>query len=265
MKKVERLLDIVTRGLEEGENEYFDFKREWHEKIGELIKDIICFTNATHNEDSYILIGIDDDGTIVGVDPYRRRREHDIVDALSELNFAGDGTPHIAVDTIDLEGKEIDILTIFNISKTPVYLNRDYKKIKKDYIYTRVCSRNTSVNASASFKDREYLWKKRFNLIQKPIDIIYELISDKDQWEYIPEKRMYYHSVRTEFRIFIEDEGVGFVDVIDTFFSYTVQDFPPEVRLVFLEQNDTELDRCTVCFWIRACFLHPVPKSEIIS
>ena len=32
------------------EGEFWDFKLEWHEKIEDLIKDIICFANTVHDE-----------------------------------------------------------------------------------------------------------------------------------------------------------------------------------------------------------------------
>ena len=43
-----RLQELVLSLLEQGkEGEYWDFKQEWHEKIEDLLKDIICFTNNT--------------------------------------------------------------------------------------------------------------------------------------------------------------------------------------------------------------------------
>ena len=37
-------IDFFIRKGKEGE--YWDFKQEWHERIEDLIKDIICFSNT---------------------------------------------------------------------------------------------------------------------------------------------------------------------------------------------------------------------------
>ena len=51
-----RLQELVLSLLEQGkEGEYWDFKQEWHEKIEDLLKDIICFANTVHSKDCYII------------------------------------------------------------------------------------------------------------------------------------------------------------------------------------------------------------------
>ena len=52
-----------------------------------------------------------------------------IIDALSKLDFATIDVPEITLDTIVLEGIEIDVLTIMNTDNTPVYLRRAYGKM----------------------------------------------------------------------------------------------------------------------------------------
>ena len=60
------------------EGEYWDFKQEWHERIEDLIKDIICFSNTVHNEDCYLIFGISDNLEIVGMRK-NRRKQADII------------------------------------------------------------------------------------------------------------------------------------------------------------------------------------------
>lgn len=63
------------------ETEQWDFKKEWHEKTEDLIKDIVCFTNTVHDKDCYIIFGVSDDYQIVGMSK-TRRKQADILDTL---------------------------------------------------------------------------------------------------------------------------------------------------------------------------------------
>ena len=50
------------------EGDHWDFKREPHDKPGDLIKDIICLANSPrHTGDRYIIYGVDNTGTVVGL------------------------------------------------------------------------------------------------------------------------------------------------------------------------------------------------------
>lgn len=62
---IARIAEIL---IEKGyEGEYWDYKQEWHENIEDLIKDIICFANTPHEENEYLLFGVDDNGNVVGM------------------------------------------------------------------------------------------------------------------------------------------------------------------------------------------------------
>lgn len=145
MKDNERLKETILKLLEQKqENEYFDIKLKWHEKIEDLIKDIICFSNTTHEKDCYIIFGVED-GTfeIKGLSSENRKKQADILDALDKLTFISNERPKISVDTLWIDNKEIDILTIFNTDNTPIYLDKNYGKIKRGCIYVRELDRNT--------------------------------------------------------------------------------------------------------------------------
>ena len=59
------LKDRIDYFLEQGrEGEFWDFKQEWHEKIEDLIKDIICFANTVHDEDCCLVFGVSDDCSV---------------------------------------------------------------------------------------------------------------------------------------------------------------------------------------------------------
>ena len=54
----EELTNIIKLAPEE--NEQWDFKEKWHESNGELLRDIINFTNTPSHNDAYIIFGISD-------------------------------------------------------------------------------------------------------------------------------------------------------------------------------------------------------------
>ena len=49
------------------EGECWDFKQEWHDNIADLVKDIICFANTTHDENCYLIFGVSNDLQVVGM------------------------------------------------------------------------------------------------------------------------------------------------------------------------------------------------------
>ena len=153
------------------EGEFWDFKREWHDNIEDLIKDIICFANTAHDESCYIVFGVDDCCNIVGMEK-PRRKQADIIDALSNLVFAGDISPKISVDSIEIEGKDVDILIVSDMDNTPVYLKRNYGKMKAGCIYLRTGDKNTPDGGNADIADIEMLWKKRLGLTKPPLEFV---------------------------------------------------------------------------------------------
>ena len=137
--RIKNLIDSKSEG------DYWDFKQEWHNENERLLHDIICFANTIHSNDCYLIIGVSDTGKIVGVSENNRMKQADILDLLSNTVFAGDNTPEVKLDTIEVDGKEVDILTVFNSYTVPYYLkskSKKYNNIKEGYIYTRVGDKN---------------------------------------------------------------------------------------------------------------------------
>ncbi|MCR8936094.1 ATP-binding protein [Brevibacillus laterosporus] len=87
-----------------------------------MLHDILCFVNTVHDKDCYIIIGVSDTGEVIGVKEEGRMKQAAILDLLSNTVFAGDNTPEVKVDTIIVEDKNIDILTIYNSYSVPYYL-----------------------------------------------------------------------------------------------------------------------------------------------
>ena len=122
------LINIVTELLSKNkEGDYWDFKEKYGDN-GSLIHDIICLANTiTHNGDRYIIYGITDDFRIVGLDESKCKKQADIIDLLRNAHFSNIH-PDIFLDTIYIENKRIDVLTIKDDDNKPYFLEKEYNK-----------------------------------------------------------------------------------------------------------------------------------------
>ena len=95
---------LIRFFIEQGkEGDCWDFKQEWHENMADLVKDIICFANTVHDENCYLIFGVADNMEITGMKK-PRKKQADIIDAISNLIFAGDVYPAVEVETILFDG-----------------------------------------------------------------------------------------------------------------------------------------------------------------
>lgn len=216
----EELTELVEGLIRTGrEDDWWDFKECHHEDKATLLHDIICLANNRADRDAYLILGVRDKTfEIIGVedDPYRKNQQN-IVDFLSSKVFAGQVRPRIEVRTVRLEGHEVDVFIIKNSTDVPYYLIESYtdKKYKPDppkkgktvqafHIYTRVMDNNTPIDKSADIRDVEYLWKKRFGLLQTPLEQVKILLRQPDEWT--EEDSRYYHKRFPQYTIAIEYE-----------------------------------------------------------
>lgn len=190
---------LIRFFLEQGkEGECWDFKQEWHENMADLIKDIICFANTVHDENCYLIFGVADNLDVTGMKK-TRRKQADIIDAISNLIFAGDIYPTVDVKTIIFDGVELDVLTIFNVENTPIYLKKQYGQMRPGCIYTRIGDKNTPDNGNADVSNIENLWRKRLGLTKPPLEYIYDRMHNKAEWT--PSDYGYYNVYRPEYTI----------------------------------------------------------------
>lgn len=218
------------------EDDWWDFKECHHKDKADLLHDILCMANSRANRDSYIIVGVRDKTyEIIGVesDP-KRRNQQNIVEVLRSIHFAGKVRPRVEVRELNIEGKKVDVIVIKNSSDTPYYLEEDYKDkgykmesgkdgktVLKFRIYSRVLDNNTPINGNADFDYIEYLWKKRFGLLQTPLKQVETLLKCTKDW--IEENEQYYHSNFPQFvaRIEWSHEGVEFPRrIYPQFFHY---------------------------------------------
>lgn len=237
----QKISSIVLNLLDtKKENEYFDLKEKWHDKSEDLAKDIICLSNTVHDKDCYLIFGIDDNFEIVGVSKENRRKQSDVLDILEKLTFAGDSRPDIQVDTVRILGKEIDVLTIFNVNMTPIYLEQPYGKMHAGCIYSRLRDKNTPDYGNATFLQVKELWKKRFYLTKTKPDILLNLLSNKKDWNEIDSE--FYHAYYPEYRIEIISDDEDYLRDRDEFYSYAMSNSRTSFNRIVLKWNETILD-----------------------
>ena len=204
---------LIQRLIEKkSEGEFWDYKQKWYEANADMLHDIICMANNLANRDAYIIIGVSDNGEILGVPKENRKNQENVITFLRNVSFEGSIRPTVRVQTMIIGGKEIDVIEIKNTINTPYYLNKDYDKdktknnniVRRFYIYTRVGDTNTPKNESADLDKVEMLWKKRFGLTYTVKERLLSLLDNLDDWIFETEYEGY-NSKLPEFQIHISE------------------------------------------------------------
>lgn len=246
------------------ETEQCDFKQEWHQKAEDLIKDIVCFANTVHDKDCYLVFGISDDYQIVGMTK-PRRKQADIIDTLNKLYFAGDIVPKVELNTIFLDGKEIDVLIIKNTDFTPIYLKKPYGRMKVGCIYTRIGDKNTPNDDNAEYHEIEMLWKKRLGLTKSPLEFIYDSMNNKLNWNEYEES--WYHIYKPEYviRTYWDDDECSDNRRRDEFYSYSQLNELTSFMRLDIMANQTVLEGFQIVCLDSGRLTIPVPEWGYIK
>lgn len=252
----------------------------YHEDRAALLHDIICLANNRADRDTYLILGVRDKTfEIMGVenDPHRRNQQN-IVDFLSQKEFAGQIRPRVEVRTIRLEGHEVDVFIIKNSTDVPYYLTESYtdKKYKPDppkkgktvqafHIYTRVMDNNTPIDKSADIRDVEYLWKKRFGLLQTPLEQVKILLRKPDEWA--EEDSRYYHKLFPQYTISIEyeedEDGIS-KEGNRVFYHHLQTDTRTQYGVLKIYHYSTQLFSCQITELDGHRMTAPCPETKYI-
>lgn len=184
---MENLVKSLIEKKKEGS--WWDFKREHHENSIDLLHDILCLSNTIHDGNRYLVIGVSNKYELVDVnDGKLRRTQANILDFLKTKKFSGDNNPNVSLDTVVIEGKEIDLITIKNELKKPYYLIFDEKKDRKllraGVVYSRIGDTNTPIDKCANSNDVELMWRERFRLDLKSTEKFKSILLDYKNWQY---------------------------------------------------------------------------------
>ncbi len=211
--ELKRIVESFVNKASEGG--YWDFKQSWHSNNADLLKDIICMANNTtvDMQDGYIIFGIEDSlFNIIGVsEDSNRKNQENIIGFLSSQAWSGEEIPNVDVKTVEIDGKEVDVLIIYRSDVTPYYLLKDYLKtnvsgkdktiIRAGVIYSRVGDRNTSSAECATKQAAEFLWKKRFGLVGSDDFKVIKRLQNADSWYSTDEYGTFYNSEYGDIKI----------------------------------------------------------------
>lgn len=251
---------IVRSFIEQGkEGDCWDFKQEWHGEMSTLIKDIICFANTVHDETCYIIFGVSDDLRITGMKS-SRRKQADIIESISNLYFAGDNFPKISVETINYEDVELDVLLIYSTDKTPIYLKKQYGKMREGCIYLRIADKNTPDNSNADISDIENLWRKRLGLTKAPLAYIYDRMLNKLEWT--DNGDTFYNIFKPEYTIEIVREDAD--RNADEFYSYAMTNESTSFEMLHIKYQHTILESFQIAVLDSGRLRIPVPEWGFI-
>ena len=277
----EKLTDLVEELIRTGrEDDWWDFKECYHEDKAALLHDIICLANSRADRDSYLVLGVRDKTLeIIGVenDPHRKNQQN-IIDFLRQKDFAGQLRPRVEIRTIRLESHEVDVFIIKNSIDVPYYLVENYtdKKYKPEppkkgktvqafHIYTRVMDNNTPIDKSADIGDVEYLWKKRFGLLQTPLEQVKILIRKPDEWT--EEDSHYYHKLFPQYTISIvyeEDENGISKEGNRAFYHHLQTDTSTQYGVLKIYHYSTQLFSCQITELDGHRMTAPCPETAFI-
>lgn len=131
--------DKVRELAARGERQTLDFKRDdyaWGNNAAnaEVAKDIMCMVNALGPtaEPAYILIGVDDDGTVVGL----RTPHQDDADLHQRVDALLIRRPRFTYGAVDVDGRSIGVYEILPGGR-PMYPRRESGTLRKDIAMVR--------------------------------------------------------------------------------------------------------------------------------
>lgn len=199
---IEDIMLILNR-----EDNYYDFKEEYHQNNKELLKDILSLANCYHEGDRYLFFGISeekDNFVIKGIENTNNRKKLvDIQSCLDSKYFACERVPFIDLYTInDEHNHEIDVLVIKNEKFKPYFLIKDYESVKSHKIYTRHHDQKSEANSHEII----HMWKEQFGLTGDVKQKFKTLLSDVDKWQYNEDNHTFINLIYPEYKIVVEKE-----------------------------------------------------------
>jgi hypothetical protein len=201
------------------EENFFDYKEQWHDNKAKLLHDILCLSNAAYQGDRYLIFGVSDEGKKIGVKntDSNRMKDHNFYDWFRKLPL----NKSLAIQFYVIKDKEnnleFDIIQISDSNHKPFFLlkdpsDSDEKKtdsktplkttVRVGYIYTRNGNTNTPPNESAHESDIEKMWRNRFGIDLSVLERFKLLLQEKGGWGISWDADgSYHHKVFPEFQI----------------------------------------------------------------
>ena len=214
--KILQLIELKKEG------KTWDFKDKWYTSKALLLHDILNMANNETTEDSFIIIGVNENNNFSLTDMkdepnrYNQIRLNNLLRS-SKVKFAGDNVPKIKLEEVNINGCHIDVIIVKSTSDVPYYLTENYvEKVainngKKDEIivlasniYIRRNDSNTPIDKCAADNEIEQLWKKRFGMNLSVYEKFSRLLSNPEEWEEYDE--VHFHKFNPDFTLKTIDE-----------------------------------------------------------
>ncbi len=134
--------NLIESLLFQEEDTTLDFKRDQYRFVkasydekSELLKDILTFSNAWRRSDAFILIGVEKEQGKKGV--IRGVSEHfDDADLQQFVNSKTQRPVTFNYRAVEIQGEQIGVIHI-PLQKRPIYLLKDYGKLRKGEVWIR--------------------------------------------------------------------------------------------------------------------------------
>ncbi len=260
---MQELVEHLVNQKKEGD--WWDFKQKHHSKLLELLHDILCLANIIYEGDRFIIFGVSDDYEITGLNEKDMRlTQADILNFLRTKSFAYHKIPNVKLDSILIDGKELDILTIKNENHKPYFLTKDETKkgttIRAGTIYSRMGDSNTPKDGSANPYEIEAMWRQRFGLDKKASERFIDVLVDFKNWKYDGINKAFY-DIDPDYTIEIGgDEGSG-----GKFWWEEGLFEKPERFYYYLRYKGVELHKVLTVRFRRENLKIPFPSIEFIN
>ena len=212
---------LVSRRVE---GSHWDYKQEIDKTSkwkADFIHDILCLANVEHNGPRYLILGVSDDGDVVGLQDEEKKTQADITTFMRDNShmFAESRPPQVRLLNHKLENKAIQIVIIENLPDKPYYLIKDYGErgspLKAAHVYTRTFDRNTPRNQVAPPYEVDAMYRERFGLSLSPLDRLKTFLLSAREWTPSPDLFgaddgiAYYHTQNPEFTMrYIDAEDI---------------------------------------------------------
>ena len=121
MNLSEKIIELIKL---KKEGKTWDFKEKWYTSKALLLHDILNMANNETDEDSFIIIGVDESNDFSVVDVkndsnrYNQNRLNNLLHS-TKIKFAGDNIPIIKLETININNCCIDVIIIKSTDSVP--------------------------------------------------------------------------------------------------------------------------------------------------
>ncbi len=177
---------MLTEIIKNAESEWLDFKEFFYSNNADLVHDILCMANVLQEESRFIVIGVSNDKSRIGLQPgtiYKTQADISQLLRSAQINRM----PTIILHKEDLQnGKFLLGIEIKNRLDKPYFLLKEYmdqgKRVRQGAIYTRITDSNTPIDSTTPDHIVENMYRQRFGLQLKPKERFFKIISEVENW-----------------------------------------------------------------------------------